>query len=249
VRRGSGSIGAPLAGLGVHDVADQVRPEQHAVVGQAARPGPAGAGCRRCSPGRCRWRWSRRRYHFCCSGFLKRFFFHSCEGSTPSDSPSRSMPVAGRSRSWRMKPRWRRCPCRWPARSSRCRRRRRWTCTVHDAVAADLVVAEGVAAEVEEARIGDGLVAACACRSRGHQRHEGLEGGARRIGAVDARLTRGLSWSVLSWSQSWGRCRRRTGWGRSPAWRPGQHAAGGRLDGHQGARGGCRRPSRRPPAA
>jgi hypothetical protein len=32
-------------------------------------------------------------YHFCCSGRRKRFCFHSGEGSTPSASPSMSMPV------------------------------------------------------------------------------------------------------------------------------------------------------------
>src|SRR5438552_14896155 len=32
-------------------------------------------------------------YHFCCSGRLKRFIFHSGEGSTPVASPCRSMPV------------------------------------------------------------------------------------------------------------------------------------------------------------
>ena len=32
-------------------------------------------------------------YHFCCSGRRKRLVFHSGEGSTPSASPCRSMPV------------------------------------------------------------------------------------------------------------------------------------------------------------
>jgi hypothetical protein len=31
--------------------------------------------------------------HFCCSGRLKRRFFHSGDGNTPSDSPSMSTPV------------------------------------------------------------------------------------------------------------------------------------------------------------
>ena len=41
--------------------------------------------------------------HFCCAGFLKRFTFHSGEGSTPTNSPSTSMPVFAPKPNWPMK--------------------------------------------------------------------------------------------------------------------------------------------------
>ena len=106
-----------------------------------------------------------------------------------------------------------------------------------DAVAALLVVAEGVAAEVEEAGVGNGLLAACACRcSSARQRHEGLEGRAGRIGAVERAVDHRLVGRVVE---------------HVPVLRvdavdeqvgvvaghrhQGQDAAGGRLDRHQRA--------------
>ena len=59
---------------------------------------------------------------------------------------------------------------------------------IHHAVTALLVVAEVVAAEVEESGIGNQLLRTALAYRQGSQRHEGLEGRARWIGAVEGAI-------------------------------------------------------------
>jgi hypothetical protein len=72
------------------------------------------------------------------------------------------------------------------------------------AMAADLVVHEAVAAVVEVAGVGEGLAGRALAGGERPQGHEGLEGGARRVGAVDGPVEERLVRRLLSWSQSWG---------------------------------------------
>ena len=56
-------------------------------------PAPAASACRRCSPGRCRPRWFRRANHFCCSRAGSGAASTPARAARRSDSPSISMPV------------------------------------------------------------------------------------------------------------------------------------------------------------